>query len=632
MKRNFSKKLAAAVAFIFVALAPATAFATVERFTTSGTWSVPANVYSVLVEAWGGGGAGGGSADTGAQGAGGGGGGEYRATVVSVTPSSNIQYTIGAGGIADTGGAGGNGGTTVWNLSTSDVVAIGGTGGGIGSPGSGGPGGTGGTGSYANFDGGDGAAGGALNGGGGGESATSTEAGNDASGVNGGTGAGGTDGAAGGATTGNQGASATGGVGAGGGGSGKKTGGNESGGDGLPGAVRITYTANTPPTISPNTADEHDFGADATPTLEFTGSDGDGDDLVYEIEISSEEFGFVAQGATSRSYVDVAVDSSNQDVYAVVANGDIYKQTGGTGSFVSQGASSLAWRGIGINSATHDVYAVVNGGDIYKQTGGTGSFVAEGVTSRTYWDVAIDSSNNNVYVSVDGGDIYKQTGGAGAYNALGQTSRKWFGIAVDSSNQDAYASDNVGNSVYKQALGSGDFDLHGAVSGAMAGVDVDSTTHDVFVAATNIYKQAGGTGSFTAIATNLGWEGVSVDSSNGNVYSCILSDDVYKYVPPRVSAVSDAESGFANTVTGGDTSPFNDGEKVSFTVPSNEALGAGTYNWRVRTKDPSGTNTWSSYTTVRTFTTTASQLEPATSTKKVSGGILKFNGGFFKLW
>lgn len=41
------------------------------------------------------------------------------------------------------------------------------------------------------------------------------------------------------------------------------------------------------PTIVPNTADAHDFGADNTPTLEFTGSDANDDDLEYEFEILS---------------------------------------------------------------------------------------------------------------------------------------------------------------------------------------------------------------------------------------------------------------------------------------------------------------------------------------------------------
>jgi len=46
---------------------------------------------------------------------------------------------------------------------------------------------------------------------------------------------------------------------------------------------------NLPPTVVLNTADESIF-TDTTPTLEFTGTDPDGDDICYEIEISDSPF------------------------------------------------------------------------------------------------------------------------------------------------------------------------------------------------------------------------------------------------------------------------------------------------------------------------------------------------------
>lgn len=124
--------------------------------TTSGNYTVPAGITSLLVECVGGGGAGRGypaaaQTTTGA----GGGGGAYSAKVVSVTPSDVIAYTIGAGGTGDTG-AGSAGGDTTWN--TSVVVA---KGGGVTSTNTtGGPGGlaSGGTGD-TKFDGGTGGAG-----------------------------------------------------------------------------------------------------------------------------------------------------------------------------------------------------------------------------------------------------------------------------------------------------------------------------------------------------------------------------------------------------------------------------------------------------------------------------------------
>ena len=129
-------------------------------FTTPGinTWTVPAGVTSITVEAWGGGGAGGGYnsvADAGAGG--GGGGGAYtKATNVAVTPGNTYNVVVGAGGVGieDNGPAGGN---SYFNVNT--AVAGGGNGGqgrtyptGYWS----GYGGTGGTGTYTGGKGADG--------------------------------------------------------------------------------------------------------------------------------------------------------------------------------------------------------------------------------------------------------------------------------------------------------------------------------------------------------------------------------------------------------------------------------------------------------------------------------------------
>ncbi|MBE7728859.1 hypothetical protein [Komagataeibacter sp. FXV3] len=79
---------------------------------TPGTtsWTVPANVYSIDVEARGGGGGGGGATGKGA-GAGGGGGGYCRGRF-SVTPGQEISLSVGAGGTASSGGDGTLGGAT----------------------------------------------------------------------------------------------------------------------------------------------------------------------------------------------------------------------------------------------------------------------------------------------------------------------------------------------------------------------------------------------------------------------------------------------------------------------------------------------------------------------------------------
>jgi len=211
---------------------------------TSGTsWTNPAGVMAIMVEAWGGGGGGGGDNSGSNTGAGGGGGGAYaRVNDFAVTPGAVYSYTIGAAGAEGNkpNGSGGDGGNTFFNTST--CIAAGGKGGGGGDSGSGGLGGSASvsTGDVT-FDGGNGAQGGTYGGGGGG-SGGSASAGNN--GVNtvppngatavtdGGPGGGGGDGDAGSAPESGPG---------GGGGGGDKNSSNVKGGAGHAGQIKITY-------------------------------------------------------------------------------------------------------------------------------------------------------------------------------------------------------------------------------------------------------------------------------------------------------------------------------------------------------------------------------------------------------
>jgi hypothetical protein len=84
----------------------------VQLFESSGSFTVPAGVTSVLLELWGAGGAAGLPRPTGIGGAGG--GGSYLRTVVSVTPGQMIAVGIGLGGAATCGIAGGDGGDTTF--------------------------------------------------------------------------------------------------------------------------------------------------------------------------------------------------------------------------------------------------------------------------------------------------------------------------------------------------------------------------------------------------------------------------------------------------------------------------------------------------------------------------------------
>ena len=63
-----------------------------------------------------------------------------------------------------------------------------------------------------------------------------------------------------------------------------------------------------------------------------------------------------------------------------------------------------------------------------------------------------------------------------------------------------------------------------------------------------------------------------------------------------------SNTGFTNTVSGGDSDPFNSAEKISYQVQS--TLASGTYYWRARGKDPTGSNAYGAWSSAWSFSTT----------------------------
>ncbi|QQS08660.1 MAG: hypothetical protein IPK69_11825 [Phycisphaerales bacterium] len=95
------------------------------------TWTVPANVTKIIVEAWGAGGGGGFSASPNPHGGGGGAGGGA-VKVWSVTPGSTVNISVGAGGAGGIGPANANGaagGNTTVTIGATTITGVGGLGG-----------------------------------------------------------------------------------------------------------------------------------------------------------------------------------------------------------------------------------------------------------------------------------------------------------------------------------------------------------------------------------------------------------------------------------------------------------------------------------------------------------------------
>jgi hypothetical protein len=187
-------------------------------------------------------------------------------------------------------------------------------------------------------------------------------------------------------------------------------------------------------------------------------------------------------------------------------------------TFTALSQTSRAWQGMSSNGT--DIYAVVSNGDIYKQSNSTGNFIGLGETSRVWSDI-LCASNGNIYACVDGGDIYMQTGGTGSFVALSQTSRAWKSLTQFGT--DIYASYNGGVAV--QSGLSGNFNV---LTTSIGGGRFASNSTGVYitVSAGDIYKRVGGTGSFIALnQTSRLWRGLCAVGEN--IYACVYNGGIY---------------------------------------------------------------------------------------------------------
>ena len=210
---------------------------------SSGSWLVPANVYSIKIDGWGGGGAGSGQSTSGTGGLAGGAGGSRSTSTISVTPGQVIYFSIGASRAGTSANA--SNGNDTWVSKSSNLAPTVSTDGILAKGGQSAVGTTAGAGSNTGCigtsnRGGSGRLGGASSGGGG-SSAGTTLNGTDATGTAGATApAGGGNGGGGHASGGNGTAGSA--PGGGGGGAYKNNTTARNGGGGAAGRVILTYT------------------------------------------------------------------------------------------------------------------------------------------------------------------------------------------------------------------------------------------------------------------------------------------------------------------------------------------------------------------------------------------------------
>jgi len=142
----------------------------------------------------------------------------------------------------------------------------------------------------------------------------------------------------------------------------------------------------------------------------------------------------------------------------------------------------------------------------------------------------IASTNSNL------GDIYYDINSVGInlyshYNSeysLYENGLSWCGLCQSPINSDIYSC-VFGGDIYRQAGGIGSFAPLSQTSRNWRGL-CSAPNGDIYACVLNgdIYKQTGGTGNFMALSqTSRAWNGLC-SAPNGDIYACVLNGDIYK--------------------------------------------------------------------------------------------------------
>lgn len=334
-----------------------------------------------------------------------------------------------------------------------------------------------------------------------------------------------------------------------------------------------TEAPNQPPTVALNTADESELST--LPTLEFTGTDADDDDITYQIQIGDNP--------------DFSSGSRLTDNFP----------TGGGGLNIHPDpfASGDTWLG--------DPMVDDRPGQSFTASGG--------VLDKIEVQIGNGGSEPNgtarIRVYEHAGTYGTSSAPANAASAANTPTPDWLAVSDDVIITEMPAGP------WTEFVFSGTNRIH-----------LDAGKHYIWIfdwipndrASTNRLALRGDATSSGALHAGNNY----IDGNNAPNLGPHSDWDVYfrlYEVGILLDKVSGTDNGFENTVTPADTDPFNSGEKISFTVQAADELEPALYYWRVRGKDPAGTDSFGDWSATRSFTATADTSETKTVNDTGSG-------------
>src|SRR5215471_9045052 len=336
------------------------------------------------------------------------------------------------------------------------------------------------------------------------------------------------------------------------------------------------------------------------PVLQFTGTDQDGDDITYEVQISN-----------NNTFIDTPDKISGLKAWW---KADSLGLTDGT-AVSSWGDSSAS--GIALTQATsanQPIFKtnILNGNPVVR---------FDGIDDRLRAASTLGLSQpNTIFIVV--GNWNSSTAGNLVDVATGDGARQLVaydtGVALGFYAGTGFVSD-------APATHPGYICISALFNGASSTINVNGTQVLTGNPGSNGLGQPtigsdGGNAFGGDIAEIIVFnraltaaERANVENYLGNKYGIQTSGTS----APFFDKFSATDTGFTNTISGGDLDPFTQNNQIAYAVSSGVLTAGNTYYWRVRGKDPAGSNSWGDWAVTRSFTAT-SGATPVTLTATLS--------------
>ena len=363
------------------------------------------------------------------------------------------------------------------------------------------------------------------------------------------------------------------------------------------------------PTVALNSPADASSDSDTTPTLDFTGTDVNSDDVRYQVQIHTDS-GFNETPTNNAIKFDGSSEYAKIDNFAAV---DALTDGVGTVEFwVKNTATSVAYSRL-TNTENAMSFSTENGTGNegfnfeydYSTTAADGYESSSRLPAGVWTHIAlVFTLNNPTKVYING----TENSGYDLQNTPSGTPISWDGESF------WLGTDSVFGNYFDGSIG-GFYRVWKDVRTA-GEISANYQTHivgDSDLIVNCMFLEGSGTTIDNEATANE-------DMDLYNTPTWVAGPTITSATPPLIDVVSGTDSGFANPDNGGDTDPFTSGDNIQFTVQGGDALSLTTYYWRVRGIDPSGSNTYGAWSSTRSFTVTSvtSAIKKLSSIAQVS--------------